>query len=78
MNDYFYQWKIDGLSSDGEDFSLVRGSFLKLPPDILEADKFYEVRVTIFNNKQEAMASVRVEIKIEIFELIFSMFCKGI
>lgn len=57
ITDYFYQWKIDGMTVD-DDYLDVRGSVLKIPPGVFEEGKFYEVRVTILNKQKEAMASV--------------------
>lgn len=60
MNEYFYDWKINGLSANGEEYLNIRGSVLKLPPNLLDAERFYEVRVTVLNNKQQPMASVSI------------------
>jgi hypothetical protein len=59
VNDYFYKWRVKGMSAQDESEYLdVRGSTLQLPSGVLSADTFYEVGVTIFNNKSQAMASV--------------------
>lgn len=58
INDYYYQWKVDGLIAADEDYFNVRGSSFILPAGLLNMDTVYEVRVTIFNNQSEAMASV--------------------
>lgn len=69
INDYYYQWKIDGMSDD--DYLDVRGNVLKIPPGVLEEGKFYEVRVTILNNQKETMGSVSRREIAEVIKLFF-------
>ncbi|KAL7040768.1 hypothetical protein ACKWTF_000512 [Chironomus riparius] len=65
INDFYYQWKIDGMpESFNDDYLSVRSSSLKLPPGLFDGNKLYEVVVTIFNNKSEALASLSLPIKV--------------
>ncbi|KAG5675114.1 hypothetical protein PVAND_005043 [Polypedilum vanderplanki] len=65
VNDYYYKWEIKGMSKEDEnDYLNIKGSYLMLPSSVLDADTFYEVSVTIYNNKSEAMASLSLPVKV--------------
>lgn len=62
INDYFYKWTLNGGTSDefAEEYLRTKGSVLKLPSDVLDGDKEYEIVVTIYNNNSLAMATVSI------------------
>ena len=57
--------------SFNDDYLSVRSSTLKLPPGLFDGDKLYEIVVTIFNNKSEALASVS-------WDIFYIFFYKGL
>lgn len=56
INDFFYQWKINGIES--EEINSVNGNSIRIPSSLLQSGQQIEVIVAVLNNQSMTMSSV--------------------